>query len=804
MGEDIDYVKALEIETGRMIYLAAARYGYYRERMSLEVIEHLKGRELEGKTYEPMFPYFAKHLADGAFQIFCDDYVTVEEGTGVVHQAPAFGEDDFRIAQENNLNAFVCPVEMNGVFNEEVFDFKGQFVKDADKYIIAYLKDRDVLLEHTTIQHSYPFCYRSDTPLIYRAVPSWFIRVSEMRERMVKSNDQIRWVPENIGEGRFGNWLANAIDWAVSRNRVWGTPLPIWENDVTGKFICMGSLDELAELTGTRPADLHREFVDSLTFVVPGEDGTYRRIEEVLDCWFESGSMPYAQQHYPFENEEKFKAGFPADFIAEGLDQTRGWFYTLVALSTALYDKPAFKNVIVNGLVLAEDGKKMSKRLKNFTDPDLLMDEYGADALRLYLINSGLVKAEEQRFADAGVKAMVRRALLPWYNAFSFLQMYAEIDGWSSQHLNLQSDNILDRWLLSKLQTLKAEVAREMEEYRLFNVVPRLFDFIDNLRDWYIRLNRSRFWAGGMTNDKNNAFSALYMAVLELSKVMAPCAPFLSEYIYGELVKFDKRQGELSVHLCTFPEPVEELRDTVLEEAVGRMQSVILLGRRRREDEKVNLRTPLAKLTIIHQDSELLNDLRKLEDVVKSELNVKEIAYDENESEYIMQYAKPNFPVLGKRLGKRMREFQKLIGELTPSELALFQEVGSIEIEGESFTSQEIQIFREAKSNNDVITDRSISIELNCGTNDELRLEGLAREIVHRIQLARRNQGFSVTDRIRISYNGSDRVLAAIAQFGEYVARETLAVEMSIADVRGMEEIVHDESLTFDLDVVNG
>ena len=804
VGADIDYVCARDIETGRNIYLAESRYGYYRERMSLEVTKRLKGIELEGMSYEPMFPYFAKHRDDGAFQIFCDDYITVDEGTGVVHQAPAFGEDDFRIAQEHDMKAFVCPVSMDGVFTEEVSDFKGKFVKTADKDIIAYLKAKDVLLEHTTIQHSYPYCYRSDTPLIYRAVPSWFVRVSDLRDRMVKTNEKIRWVPSNIRDGRFGNWLANANDWAISRNRVWGTPLPIWENDITGEFICIGSRDELEEYTGVRPGDLHREFVDPLTFSISGQEGTYRRIEEVLDCWFESGSMPYAQQHYPFENKEKFESGFPADFIAEGLDQTRGWFYTLVALSTALYDEPAFKNVVVNGLVLANDGKKMSKRLKNYTDPDLLMDRYGADALRLYLINSGLVKAEEQRFSDDGVKAMVRRALLPWYNAFSFLRMYAEIDHWSPANLNRNSDNILDRWLLSRLQTLKSEVAYEMEQYHLYNVVPKLFDFIDNLRDWYIRLNRSRFWFEGMTKDKNDAFSALYIAVLELSQVMAPCAPFLSEFVYGELLKFDPNQEVSSVHLCDYPEAEAELRDADLEEAVRRMQSVILLGRKRREDGKINLRTPLAELTIIHQDREMLGDLRKLDSYIKSELNVKAVLYDENESDYITRYAKPNFPVLGKRLGKRMREFQKLFSELSVDELAAFQENGSIEISGETFTTEEIQIFRDAKSNKDVITDRNISIQLDCDTDETLRLEGLAREIVHRIQLARRNQGFLVTDRIRISYNGSERVLAALDQFGDYIARETLAVEIKLNDENDFEETVHEESLSFGLNVVNG
>ena len=448
------------------------------------------------------FPTLRSLKRKGAFVVVADDYVTTDEGTGIVHQAPAFGEDDYRIAQEKNIDAFVCPVTMDGVFTEEVTDFAGQFVKDADAKIIAWLKDRDALFEQAVIQHSYPFCYRSDSPLIYRAVPSWFVSVSAVRDKLIEANQKVRWVPGHMKDGRFGNWLENALDWAISRNRVWGTPLPFWENDETGNFHCIGSRAELNELTGVTVDDLHREHVDPLTFQLPGEKGTYRRVTEVLDCWFESGSMPYAQNHYPFENKAEFEKGFPADFIAEGLDQTRGWFYTLISLGVALYGEAPFKNVIVNGMVLAEDGKKMSKSLKNYTDPMEIMDEYGADALRLYLINSGLVRGEEQRFADAGVKDMVRRALLPWYNAYSFLDLYAKIDGWTAESSGLQHANVLDRWILSKLQTLKSDISFEMERYRLDNVVPKLFDFIADLTNWYIRLNRARFWGEGLTDDK--------------------------------------------------------------------------------------------------------------------------------------------------------------------------------------------------------------------------------------------------------------------------------------------------------------
>jgi isoleucyl-tRNA synthetase len=362
------------------------------------------------------------------------------------------------------------------------------------------------------------------------------VKVEELRARLVASNQQINWVPEHIKNGRMGNWLESAIDWCISRNRYWGTPLPIWVNDVSDKHLCIGSIAELEKLSGARVTDLHREFVDDLTFTIKGEAGTYRRIDEVLDCWFESGSMPYAQLHYPFENKELFEAAFPAEFIAEGLDQTRGWFYTLLVLSTALYDKPSFKNVIVNGIVMAEDGKKMSKRLQNYTPPDILMETYGADALRLYLINSGLVKAEEQRFADSGVKDMVRRALLPWFNSFKFLQTYADIDQWKASTNAPVSTNITDQWILSRLQSLLTKVTREMAEYKLYNVVPALFEFIEDLTNWYIRLNRSRFWAEGDGSDKRAAYQTLYRTLHDVTLALAPFAPFLAEHIYQQLL----------------------------------------------------------------------------------------------------------------------------------------------------------------------------------------------------------------------------------------------------------------------------
>ncbi|MEZ5559493.1 MAG: isoleucine--tRNA ligase [Pseudomonadales bacterium] len=777
VGPDIDYVLARDAGADATFYVAADRVAAYGD---LEVLAELKGRDLVGRRYQPLFPYFADQADQGAFVVVMDDYVTADEGTGLVHQAPAFGEDDYRVLRAAGIEAFVCPVTMNGLFTDEVTDFAGQYVKDADKHIIAWLKQHGALYRQDVIQHSYPFCYRSDTPLIYRAIPSWYVRVTEIGDKLLAANEQIRWVPEHIKQGRFGNWLKNAIDWSISRNRVWGTPIPIWINDVTGRQLCIGSIEELERYTGVRVDDLHREFVDPLVFQLPGEEGTYRRIEEVLDCWFESGSMPYAQLHYPFENESVFNSGFPAEFIAEGLDQTRGWFYTLTVLAAALYDKPAFRNVIVNGMVLAEDGKKMSKRLRNYTPPDELMETYGADALRLYLINSGLVRAEEQRFADAGVRDMTRRALLPWYNAFSFLQTYAEIDGWSPDKGVHVGDNVLDQWILSRLQTLKGRVAEEMEAYRLYNVVPQLFAFIEDLTNWYIRLNRPRFWGEEITADKIAAYSTLYTTLYELCQVMAPFAPFLAEHVFGALGALGGGSASpASVHLCDYPEPEPQLVRPQLEEAVSRMQQVVLLGRQRREDAKIGLRTPLRTLTVVHRDQALLNEIRLLEDYVRAELNVQQVVYDDDEGAYIEVVARPNFPVLGKRLGKRMKQFQQLIGAMTPEQIAEFESTGSVVLDGETLTSDEIEVQQRARAGTDVVSNRFIAVALDTTLTPELVRGGYAREIVRHLQQHRKDAGLNVADRIEVRYAAEGELALAAREHAENIRRETLATGFS-------------------------
>ncbi len=772
VGPDIDYVKARDAATGKDIYFAAERLADFGD---FEVLARVKGRNLAGRPYKPAFPYFADERANGAFVVVADDYVTVEEGTGLVHQAPAFGEDDKRVLEAAGIAAFVCPVTMGGRFTEAVSDFAGLYVKDADQQVIRYLKDAGTLYRQDVIQHAYPYCYRSDTPLIYRAVPSWYVRVTAFIDRLLAANSRIRWVPEHIKEGRFGHWLAGAIDWAISRNRVWGTPLPIWINDVTGSRVCIGSIDELEARTGVRVADLHREHVDSLTFTVDGEAGTYRRIPEVLDCWFESGSMPYAQLHYPFENRDVFAAAFPAEFISEGLDQTRGWFYTLTVLAAALHDQPAFHNVIVNGMVMAGDGKKMSKRLKNYTPPDDLMETYGADALRLYLINSGLVRGEEQRFADQGVRDMIRRALLPWYNAFTFLKTYAELDDWSLEAGDRPGDNVLDRWIRSRLQTLKGVIAREMDAYRLYNVVPSLFEFIEELTNWYIRLNRGRFWGAGITTDKTAAYGTLHAVLRELSLVMAPFAPFLSEHLYLELAAFGNRRANPdSVHLCDYPDPEERLVEAELEAAVARMRQVILLGRQKREEVKIGLRTPLRKLVVINRDAALLREIVRLEPYIKAELNVLEVCYDTDEARYIERVGKPNFPVLGKRLGKRMREFKGLIENLPGEAIDTLRAGGSIELNGERFGPAEILVLQRARPGTNTVSNRLIGVALDCRLDDELVRGGYSREIVNRVQRARKDKGLNVADRIVVRFDGDANLLAAADEHRDYIMKETL------------------------------
>ncbi|EMW8926594.1 MULTISPECIES: isoleucine--tRNA ligase [Morganellaceae] len=778
VNPDFDYVKVLDQSVGKKFWIAKELLESFSKGRSVEVLATTKGSDLASKSYTPIFPYFVQHKAKGAFKVLADTFVSQESGTGIVHMAPAFGEEDQRVCRENGIEVSVCPLDSRGRFTSEVSDFARVYVKDADKSIIQTIKERGLLYRHDTLMHSYPFCPRSDTPIIYRTVPSWYIGVTQLRDKLVENNNKIKWVPEHIQQGRMGKWLENAIDWAVSRNRYWGTPLPIWINDVTDKPYCVGSIEELTSLTGAQIEDLHRDHIDHLTFTLAGEDGVYRRIPEVFDCWFESGSMPYAQVHYPFENKQEFEASFPASFIAEGVDQTRGWFYTLQVLSECLFGKPAFTNVIVNGIVMAEDGKKMSKRLKNYTAPDILMEQYGADALRLYLINSGLVKAEEQKFSDKGVQEMVRQVLLPWYNGFKFFKTYADIDGWKVDD-SAPTRNVLDRWIVSRLESLKEKVNAEMQAYHLYEVVPALFEFMEDLTNWYIRLNRARYWQPDMNKDKESAYATLYYCLDTFTTLMAPFTPFLSEFIYQQLKEYDENaERPLSVHLRRYPQTVRELKLPELETSVRSFQHLIIMGRQMRNDIKVKLKTPLSQATVLHRDKTVLDDIRRLSDYIKAELNFKSLSFSTEEGKFIDLYAKANYPALGKRLGKQMKHYANLIANLVPTDIDQLQQVGFLDIDGQRFSEEDIVIYRKAKEGVNAVSNRYISMEFEPKLTEELVAEGMIREVVSRIQKLRKSSGFGVTDKISVSMNTSDHVRNWIEKYLRYLQAETLATRV--------------------------
>ncbi|KAG8436243.1 hypothetical protein GDO86_007368 [Hymenochirus boettgeri] len=776
VNPELIYIKLKDKSTGNIYVLMEARLSaLYKAENEYEVLERFPGFKLKGKKYKPLFVYFQKAGESGAFTVVTDNYVKSEEGTGVVHQAPYFGADDYRVCMDFNIiqkdSVPVCPVDASGCFTQEVTDFAGQYVKDADKSIIKLLKEQGRLVHSSSYKHSYPFCWRSDTPLIYKAVPSWFVRVEHMVDKLLQNNDQCYWVPEFVREKRFGNWLKDARDWAISRNRYWGTPIPLWVSEDFEEVVCVGSLAELEELTGVKVTDLHRESVDHLTIPSRRGKGHLRRVTEVFDCWFESGSMPYAQVHYPFENRREFEDAFPADFIAEGIDQTRGWFYTLLVLSTALFGQPPFKNVIVNGLVLASDGQKMSKSKKNYPDPMQVINSYGSDALRLYLINSPVVRAENLRFKEDGVRDVLKDVFLPWYNAYRFLMQNIyrlhkeeDIQFLFNENTTQQSSNIMDKWIISFTQSLVQFFKSEMSAYRLYTVVPRLVKFVDMLTNWYVRMNRRRLKGESGKDDCLMALETLFSVLLSMCRLMAPFTPFITEMMYQKLrLLVDptsiQDKDTQSIHYLMLPPVRENLIDKKIESAVSRMQSVIELGRVIRDRKTLPVKYPLKEVIVIHQDPEALSDIKSLEKYIQEELNVKQVTVSTNKDKYgIRLRAEPDHMVLGKRLKGAFKSVMAAIKELKNNQLEEFQKTGTIMVEGQELHEEDIRLlytFDQVSGGDtqfEAHSDAQVLVLLDVTPDQSMLDEGVAREVINRIQKLRKKGNLVPTDEITIYY----------------------------------------------------
>ena len=814
VGPDLEYAKVFHDDPHQgeeHLILATALLDEVLDE-GYEVVDTYTGDEIVGTEYQPVFSYFTDEVGKGeAWRVVPAGIVSTEEGTGVVHMAPAYGAEDNQVAQEEGLPLF-NPIDTDGCFTGEAPLVEGQWFKEADKDITDDLKRRGLLYKHETYLHNYPFDWRKGTPLMSYPVDSWFIRTTALKDRMVELNDTINWQPDGIGTGRFGEWLENNVDWALSRRRYWGTPLPIWVNDQDeDDYFIVGSVKELRERFGDQvpeegEVDLHRPFVDKLTCEAP-DGGTYRRVPDLIDVWFDSGAMPYAQWHYPFENEDVFEANFPGDFIAEGVDQTRGWFYTLHAIATLVFDDVAYKNVVVNGLVLDEDGNKMSKSKGNTVDPYEVIDEFGADVVRWYMM-SNTPPWENIKFSKRGLRDLRRKFFGTLENVYSFFATYANIDGFdpSEAQVPVEERPELDRWIKSRLNTTIGEVDDALADYDPTTAARAVEAFVEELSNWYLRRSRRRFWSakkGGAEGDgaaesaevaarsKQAAYHTVYECLTATAKLMSPIAPFFGEWLYRALTGEDAtltgdeagRTGEAdSVHLAHFPDVDADARDDALEHRMGLARTISSTVLSLRNQAEINVRQPLPRILVVTGTGVPEEAVEKVKDVILDEVNVKEIEYVDHSSDVVRRSAKPNFSRLGPRLGPKMKPVNQKVRQLDDEAITRFVETGSLVLtvddEEIELGPDDLEITSEGIEGWLVEQRAGVTVALDTQISETLLEEGLARESVKRIQNLRKDAGFEVTDRIEVAYHGSDRIARAIGEWGHWIRNETLAVEL--------------------------
>ena len=786
MHPDYEYVKVKNNKDGLVYYMAQALVESVLGD-DVEVIESFKGKDLEYKEYEPLFPYanpIAEKQHKKAFFVTCDEYVTLTDGTGVVHIAPAFGEDDAQVGRNYDL-PFVQLVDGKGEMTGGT-PWDGTFVKKADMPVLQALEDAGLLFDAPKFEHSYPHCWRCDTPLIYYARESWYIKMTAVQKEMIANNNQINWIPESIGKGRFGDWLENLQDWAISRNRYWGTPLNIWECEC-GHMHSVGSRQELAELSGNpenAKVELHRPYIDAVTFPCEKCGKEMHRVPEVIDCWFDSGAIPFAQHHYPFENKELFEAQFPAQFISEAVDQTRGWFYSLLAESTLLFNKPCYENVIVLGHVQDEHGQKMSKSKGNAVDPFDALAEYGADAIRWYFYTNSAPWLPN-KFHGEAVKEGQRKFMGTLWNTYAFFVLYANIDNFDATQYKLEYDklSVMDKWLLSKLNTVVKDVDKNLENYKIPEAARSLQDFVDEMSNWYVRRGRERFWAKGMEQDKINAYMTLYTALVTISKAAAPMIPFMAEEIYLNLVcSIDKTAPE-SIHLCDFPVADEALIDANLEKDMETVLKAVVMGRACRNNSNIKNRQPVAKM-YVKAEADLADFYL---DIIKDELNVKTVEFAEDLREFTSYSFKPQLRTVGPKYGKQLGGIQKYLGEVDgnaamddlKSKGAITFDVNGTEV---SLTEEDLLIDIKQKEGYVTEADNKMTVVLDTNLTEELIEEGNVNEVISKLQTMRKDSGFEVMDKITVFVKGNDKLEAVIKANEKAITDKVLATEIKYGE----------------------